>query len=61
MVELMHTFQGHHNAVWSVKFSPDGTYLASAGSDRNIRLWHTDGTPIGQFTGPRRHRLDRRL
>ena len=31
---------GEFGALWTITFSPDGTLLASAGGDSNIRLWN---------------------
>ena len=31
--------QAHNGSIWSIKFSLDGKYLASAGEDRVIHVW----------------------
>lgn len=33
--ELLETYTGHRDWVWSVKFSPDGLHALSAGGGRN--------------------------
>ena len=37
--ELLHTLNGHEDAVQAVVFDPRGEFLVSAASDSTFRLW----------------------
>jgi WD40 repeat protein len=39
--QLLQSFRGHRNWVWSVAFSPDGR-MASCSEDQTVRLWSRD-------------------
>ncbi|MCC6698263.1 MAG: protein kinase [Candidatus Hydrogenedentes bacterium] len=40
--DLLRTFRGHVQKVWSVTFSPDGATLVSASHDRKVIFWDPD-------------------
>ncbi|MEG4587471.1 hypothetical protein QUA54_19980 [Microcoleus sp. MOSTC5] len=47
-------FKGHQKAVFSVSFSPDGKYIATASFDKTARLWDVTGKLIREFKGHQR-------
>jgi WD40 repeat protein len=41
--------EGHHDAIVSISFSPDGKQIASGSQDKTIRLWSVEThASIGQ-------------
>ncbi|KAK7255862.1 hypothetical protein RIF29_29286 [Crotalaria pallida] len=38
-LHLCQEFQAHEGCIWTIKFSLDGHYLASAGEDKVIHIW----------------------
>ena len=41
-MRLIQTIHAHDDAVWTMKFSHTGEYLATAGQDRIVRVWALD-------------------
>jgi WD40 repeat protein/DNA-binding SARP family transcriptional activator len=36
---ILKTFSAHNGGIWTMTFSPDGSYLATGGQDKTLRLW----------------------
>jgi len=54
--EIIATFKGHKDTVYSVAMSPDGKTLATGSFDYTIKLWETKtGQEITTFAGPQGH------
>ena len=43
---LLHEWNAHNDAIYALRFSPDGKLLATAGYDRQIKLWTWDGKAV---------------
>ena len=37
--QIKHLLNGHTNSVFTLKYTPDGRFLASAGRDAHLRFW----------------------
>ncbi|EST05355.1 TFIID subunit, WD40-associated region [Kalmanozyma brasiliensis GHG001] len=45
-------YRGHQHPVWDVKWSPIGTYFATASADKTARLWSTERVnPLRMYAG----------
>ncbi|KAK2507320.1 hypothetical protein MC885_015170, partial [Smutsia gigantea] len=48
----IHTLTKHQEPVYSVAFSPDGTYLASGSFDKCVHIWNTQsGNLVHSYRG----------
>jgi WD40 repeat protein len=48
--QVGHPWKGHTGRVWAIAIDPAGTLVASASSDKHVRLWWlSDGLNIGIF------------
>lgn len=45
-VKERNRIDGHGAEVWSVNFSPDGQFIASAGNDEWIKIWRRNGSLV---------------
>jgi WD40 repeat protein len=55
-LEVVQTFKGHGELVYSVAFSPDGKLLATGSFDRTLKLWDMGtGKEIRTMQGPSAH------
>ncbi|MGP4022322.1 nSTAND1 domain-containing NTPase [Actinomadura sp. 3N407] len=43
--------RGHDDTVWAVAWSPDGSLLATASSDRTVRVWQTASSEARRLDG----------
>ncbi|MGK7873796.1 MAG: hypothetical protein AB4426_10945 [Xenococcaceae cyanobacterium] len=49
-IQERNRFHGHTDMVNSVRFSPDGKKIASAGADCTLNIWSHDGSKLGIFS-----------
>lgn len=51
LVETLLTYRGHSQAIYGLKWSPDGSHIASVSLDKTVQVWDaTTGTRILNYT-----------
>lgn len=50
-LHLSQEILAHQGAIWTMKFSPDGRFLASAGQDRVVHVWEVVDHPLMADSG----------
>lgn len=54
--QIVATFKGHTEPVYSVAFTPDGKFLATGSHDHTIKLWElANGKEAKTYAGPNGH------
>ena len=48
---LLLRFGGHHELVYELSWSEDGSHLTTASSDGTAKLWHVAGATVGAHAG----------
>jgi WD40 repeat protein len=47
-LRLVQRIEAHQDAIWTMRFSHDGEYLATAGQDKVVRVWELDRDDVAE-------------